>query len=165
MFLKTFRVPKSPAFSKHFGKDFCQKTTGLGVAPKSLWLWLTASCVMKNLWILGIPSGWPWRTPLKKDLIVLCHQFMEPEPQGQAFINGWKWWFPTIFYIKIWFIIQLKHPFIYKWLFRVPGLNHHVPINSSWLYPKNVNHFTSKENSIIDNHNQPTTTNQPTNPT
>ena len=22
------------------------------------------------------------------------------------------WWFPTIFYIKIWFIIQLKHPFI-----------------------------------------------------
>ena len=36
------------------------------------------------------------------------------EPQGQPFINGWKWWFPTIFYIKIW-----NHPTetsIYKWL-------------------------------------------------
>jgi len=35
------------------------------------------------------------------------------EPHFQPFINGWKWWFPTIFYIKIWFIIQL-------WLFGVP---------------------------------------------
>ena len=24
------------------------------------------------------------------------------EPQGQPFINGWKWWFPTIFYINGW---------------------------------------------------------------
>ena len=23
-------------------------------------------------------------------------------PKQQPFINGWKWWFPTIFYIKMW---------------------------------------------------------------
>ena len=33
-------------------------------------------------------------------------------PKQQPCINGWKWWFPTIFYIKIWFIIQLKQPFL-----------------------------------------------------
>ena len=24
--------------------------------------------------------------------------------------SGWKWWFPTIFYVMIWFIIQLEQP-------------------------------------------------------
>ena len=45
--------------------------------------------------------------------IICWHKDLEP--QGQPFINGWKWWFPTIFYIKIWFIIPLKQPFINCW--------------------------------------------------
>ena len=32
------------------------------------------------------------------------------ELQGQPLFNGWKWWVPTIFDVKIWFIIQLKQP-------------------------------------------------------
>ena len=42
------------------------------------------------------------------------HLFLEPQAANH-FFNGWKWWFPTIFYmknIKIWFIIPLKQPFI-----------------------------------------------------
>jgi len=28
----------------------------------------------------------------------------------QPFFNRWKWWFPTIFSVMIWFIFQLKQP-------------------------------------------------------
>ena len=37
------------------------------------------------------------------------------EPQGQPFINAGRFDETTIFYIKIWFIIQLKQPFINGW--------------------------------------------------
>ena len=36
-------------------------------------------------------------------------------------LNGWKWWFPTISYVKI-----LNYPIettIYKWMFQVPGIS------------------------------------------
>ena len=33
-------------------------------------------------------------------------------PESQPFQNGWTWWFPTISYVKNWFIIQLKQPLI-----------------------------------------------------
>ena len=47
----------------------------------------------------------------------LCDEISFPflEPNPQPFFNGWKWWFPTISYVKIWFIIQLKQPFINGW--------------------------------------------------
>ena len=34
------------------------------------------------------------------------------EPESQPFLNGWKWWFPTISQVKDWFIIPLKQPFM-----------------------------------------------------
>ena len=30
---------------------------------------------------------------------------------SQPVLDGWKWWFPTISQVKVWFIIQLKQPF------------------------------------------------------
>ena len=37
------------------------------------------------------------------------HLYLEPLKQ-----NGWKWSLPTISYVRIWFIIQLKQPFLKK---------------------------------------------------
>ena len=49
--------------------------------------------------------------PLK--LRFLSAHLLYLEPQGQPFINGWKFGdFQPFLYVKIWFIIQLKHPFI-----------------------------------------------------
>ena len=51
-----------------------------------------------------------------------CWDFICLELQGQPFINGWKWWFPTISYVKIGFIIQLMANHKKNWLlFGVPG--------------------------------------------
>ncbi len=65
----------------------------------------------------------------------------------QPVLNGWKWWFPTISYIKIWFIIQLiAKPFINRWdmmgSHQLPGsctnpevwLSHHI-YTRKWLFP------------------------------
>ena len=47
-----------------------------------------------------------------------CEKKIKSWNPKQPVKNGWKWWFPTISYMKIWFIIQLKTPTptIYKWL-------------------------------------------------
>ena len=47
---------------------------------------------------------------------------------SQIMGNGWKWWFPTISYIKIW-----NHPIettILKWMFQVPVLKLKI-----WIRP------------------------------
>ena len=65
------------------------------------------------------------------------------EPQGQPFINGWNWWFPTIFYIKIW-----NHPSettIYKCLFGVPGR-----IITSAITPLRLVHAETHGTSNVD---------------
>ena len=45
-----------------------------------------------------------------------------PGTLNNHLFNGCKWWSPTIFYVMIWFIIQLKQPYK-NWLFGVPGLS------------------------------------------
>ena len=45
--------------------------------------------------------------------------YLLPGTPNKQFFHGWKWWFPTISYIKIW-----NHPIeptIHEWLFGVPG--------------------------------------------
>ena len=38
-------------------------------------------------------------------------------PKANQFLNGWKWWFPTIFYVNIWeTIIQLIANHWTKWM-------------------------------------------------
>ena len=56
------------------------------------------------------------------------------EPQGQPFISMDVWWFPTMFDIKIWFIIQIE-TIIYKWL----ALGFQESINIIfWKLPSNT---------------------------
>ena len=68
-----------------------------------------------------------WRVPSRPSARHVPWQRDEKVTWTLQKITGWtffwqpvKWWFPTISYIKIWFIIQLKQPFI-QWLFGVPG--------------------------------------------
>ena len=58
------------------------------------------------------------------------------ELQGQPFINGWKWWFPTISHVKI-----VNHPIettIKNWLFRVPGSNYCLKKKTCWGRRKSI---------------------------
>ncbi len=54
------------------------------------------------------------------------------EPQGQPLKNGWKWWVPTISYVKIG-----NHPidsqaFINGWLQGVPGTSSQLVVILTW---------------------------------
>ena len=43
------------------------------------------------------------------------------------------WWFPTIFQLMVWFIIQLKRCHVKKWFFGVPGWSLYKPTPAaSW---------------------------------
>ena len=64
-----------------------------------------------------LPPNWPF-APNKRDDI------LEPQGQGHAVSNGWKWWFPTISSCKDFgSIIQVdSQPFTNGWFFEVPGI-------------------------------------------
>ncbi len=90
------------------------------------WNWV-ASCISgshfmearkstKHLWTVH-PKNWKqtnWSINSRKTNILNPKLEMFLELQGQPFINGWKWWFPTISHVKI-----LNHPIettIKNWL-------------------------------------------------
>ena len=55
---------------------------------------------------LGLPGPDSRRSPVEGTVgyPILCTTWYSKQP----FFHGWKWWFPTIFPLKIWFIIPLK---------------------------------------------------------
>ena len=72
--------------------------------------WLETNCQ----WSISIAKGlrkaipFAWRNWSFPPLTCLYHTWYPK----QAVLNGWNWLFPTISYIKLWSIIQLKQPFI-----------------------------------------------------
>ena len=96
---------------------------------------------MKNPWLLSTYPKYPepLSTQWLKIISFTTHLSLGVSkvlpvgtPTKKTFVNGWEWWFPTIFYIKIW-----NHPIetsIYKWL--ALGFQVHIHLHS--LIPSNI---------------------------
>ena len=138
-----------PRLSSHRVEDFCceigvpnQKVTevlslnnfawGCPGRKEALFFSLNTSA---RVWP-GFPSHWI-------DLTPSCDFRCAWNPKKPTiFFNGWKYWFPTTSYVKIWFIIQLISNHLFQWM----AIRSEVRI--MWYLCAHVIHETADVNAI-----------------
>ena len=82
--------------------------------PKNMYLY-------KHFFVLEKDSNFEqWPSPVFDVGSCNFRKYLPGTPKEPIFLNGCKWWFPSISYVKNWFIIQLKQP-LNKWKFEIWG--------------------------------------------
>ena len=111
--LLTKRMGLSPAIVRVTQSTCSIPLCLLPDVPKQNLLGIESQTSLRAPSLLRVPCV-PQRSDVKSPSTV--RRFLFLEPHFQPVKNGWKWWFESISYIKIWFIIQL--------------INNHLPSRS-----------------------------------
>ena len=93
------------------GAGFQPSTEGLIIHPEIALLALLDTQTVDICWFVDLiallknqlkmdGNGETMKQPFPRKEDFHCYCYLEP--QGQPVKNGWKWWFPTISYVKIW---------------------------------------------------------------
>ena len=71
---------------------------------------------LETIFALAVDDGFVFRTPAKQTNRLKI-SWSHLGTSKNHFFDGWKWWFPTISHVKIWFIIQFRVPGLYSFRF------------------------------------------------